>query len=113
MAILSLIILCYRTLLSRQIGYLISILKISRIVLIRNLHFLGISALLSVLTLGAFHLNTLCLRSISGLVYIDHRFYTPYDQAKLSSLGVFMFIVWLIQFLWTHGLLISLSHWLF
>lgn len=67
-AVVSLLILCCRTMQSRQVAHIISILIISRKVVIRNLYFFIISALLTLLALAAFHFNLLCLRQIMGMV---------------------------------------------
>lgn len=54
-----------------------------------------------------------CLNHILSLVNLNFMNRLAHDQIETKPIGIFFGVIWFIQFLWTHGVLISLSHFVF
>ena len=68
---ISLLSVCFKTLRSRQMSYLIIIIRLSRICISNNLYLPLVALLSNALSIGVFYLNLYCLKLCLGLVVLD------------------------------------------
>lgn len=110
---LSLLSICFNTLKSRQISFMVIIIRLARISIINHLYFPLIAAILNALAIGTFYLSIEALKNALALVVLDPMKQDPHNQFVLTTQGTIICILLLILYLWTHGFMVSLTHWLF
>ena len=109
-AIISLLTIFYRL---AQIRFIAIMLKVSKECILQNLFIPILALLLAGLYLGVFYLNMKCLNQVLSLVDLNFNNRLAHDQISTKPIGIFLGVIWFIQFMWTHGVLISFSHFIF
>ena len=109
-AIISLLTICYRL---AQIRFVVIMLKIARECVVQNMFMPLVSVLLAGVCVGVFYLNTKILNQSLALVDLVPGNHQAHDQIMSRASGTILGVIWVIQFLWTHGVLISMIHFVF
>ena len=99
------------------IRFIVKVLRLARLCILDNFFFLTASLLITFLSLGALQVNYWLFENIESFGSI-HATKTDLSEFQpemgISFVGVsFMRVLLLLEVLWTHGLIISLSHFVF
>jgi hypothetical protein len=110
--LVSLLSICFNTLKSQQISNIVLIIRLARLCIANNLYLPLVAALLNAISIGMFMLNVYCIKICLGLVKVNHHHHGPFDQLIMTNPGIILFGLVIFQIFWSHGFIISLSHWM-
>lgn len=88
-------------------------LKVSRECVMQNYLMPLIAIGLAAAYLGVFYLNMKCLNHALSLVNLNFNNRLAHDQIETRTSGMVLGVVWFVQFMWTHGVLMSLVHFIY
>lgn len=110
--VLSLLSICFKTLKSKQTMFIVIVIRLSRVYLFNNLYVPLVVCALNAISIGFFYLTVYYLNICLGITKINPNSFEPHDQLQMTTSGKIFGAIILIQFIWFHGFINSLSHWI-
>jgi uncharacterized membrane protein len=96
-----------------KVQFIVTVLKIARRCLWENIYMIIVAFVLSGISIGVLALNLLFLYTASSTGQINTSRHGPFDQFQYDSGKVWWVILVSILYLWTHGLMIAISDFLY
>lgn len=95
-----------------KVQFVVTVLKVARRCLWENLYMIVVAFLLSAISIGVLALNLLLIYTASASGQVNPTKHGPYDQFEYSG-KVWWVVLVGVLYLWTHGLMIAISDFLF
>jgi hypothetical protein len=108
--VISLLVLCGKL---RGLQFIVTVLKIARKCLWENLYMILVSFILSAISLTVLAVNLYMFYSASSAGQINPQKHGPFDQFEYDSSKWWWGLSLGILYLWTHGLMIAVSDFLY